>query len=305
MQCRVERDDPRIGWSLEQNRRNVHTLRWSWDSIDNAEAWILLSSDRHHDNVHTDQALELAHLKEAQKRGAAIIDVGDMHCAMQGRWDRRKDASQLRPEYQCNEYLDALVELAADFYSPYAQNFAVVGVGNHETGILRHHETDLTERTCERMSALSGHRVFAGGYSGWVRLVVQWHGSKFERLLHYFHGSGGAAPMSHGTLSVRRLASWLPDPAIICTGHSHHHWVVPLARMRLRKNGDIEQDEQLHIRIGSYKGGTDRHSGWEVERGMAPTPIGACWLRLSGHHSTGQRGGRQNRTLKIDAHRAD
>ena len=305
MSYNIKRTDKRIKWTLHQSRRNVHTLRWNWKSVGEAEAWVLLSSDRHHDNTHTDHNLELKHLKEAQDRGAAIIDVGDQHCAMQGKYDRRKSTTGLRDEYICENYLDALVECAADFYSPYAENFAVIGQGNHETAILKHHETDLTERTCERMSTMSGVKVCGGGYSGWVRLCVQWHGVKFERKLFYYHGSGGASPMSHGTLNVRRMASWLPDADVVVTGHTHSTFYVPIARSRLRRNSDIENDEQHHVNCGTYKDESgDRFGGWAVEKGMPPKPLGAVWLRLFGFHSRGKSQKDQQKQLGIEFVRA-
>lgn len=301
----VKRDDKRINWTLHESGRNVHTLRWNWKSVKEAEAWILLSSDRHHDNKHADQNLEIEHLKEAQKRGAAIIDIGDMHCAMQGKYDRRKSTLGLRDEYVCETYLDALVECAADFYSPYANNFAVIGQGNHETAILKHHETDLTERTCERMSAISGVRVCSGGYSGFVRLCFQWHTQKFERILHYFHGSGGASPMSHGTLNVRRMASWLPDADIVATGHTHSTFYVPISRCRLKKNGEIENDEQHHVNCGTYKDESgDRYGGWSVEKGMPPKPVGAVWLRIVGYHKAQKYANSTQKQLRFEFIRA-
>ena len=44
---------------------------------------------------------------------------------------------------------------------------------------------------------------------------------------------------------------------------------------------EVVIDEQLHVRIGTYK---DEHGdgfgGWSVERGMAPKSKGAVWMRL-------------------------
>ena len=77
----------------------------------------LLSSDRHHDNAHADHCLEMLHLEEAVERDAGILDIGDLFCAMQGKYDRRSDLSQCRPEHREGRYLDSLVETAADFSS--------------------------------------------------------------------------------------------------------------------------------------------------------------------------------------------
>ena len=69
----------------------------------------LLSADRHHDNTYCDHALEKRHLEEAKERGAGIIDIGDLFCAMQGKWDKRASMSQFRPELRVTNYIDTLV----------------------------------------------------------------------------------------------------------------------------------------------------------------------------------------------------
>ena len=248
----------------------------------NFEQWYLLSSDRHHDNAHTDQDLELKHLNQAKERNAGIIDVGDLHCAMQGKWDKRADRSALREEYQVGNYLDRLVECASDFYAPFAENFIVIGKGNHETSITKHHETDLTERTCERMSQIAGVPVHAGGYGGWVKFVFKTTKTQKHAVrLKFWHGSGGGGPVTRGVIRTNRMAVYLPDADIVVTGHTHDTWVVPIARERLSASGEISIDEQTHVKCGTYKDEyADGHSGWHIERGGPPKPLGAMWLRF-------------------------
>jgi hypothetical protein len=96
------------------------------------EWWVLLSSDRHHDNALCNQKAEKLHLEQAKERGAGIIDVGDLFCAMAGKYDPRSDRSQLREEHSRNNYFDRLVDTAAEFYAPYCENFIMMSPGNHE-----------------------------------------------------------------------------------------------------------------------------------------------------------------------------
>ena len=267
--------------TVEQLSRNVHTVTFDLTTIDE-EQWFLLSSDRHHDNAHTDWDLEAKHLKEAVKRRAGIIDIGDMHCAMQGKWDKRADRSSLREQYRQGEYLDSLVKFASEFYAPYAQNFVIVGRGNHETAIVKHHETDITERTCELMSHMSGHKVHAGGYGGWV--ILRAHlGSKKMHVIRckYFHGSGGGGPVTRGVIQTNRMSVFLPDADLVLTGHTHDNWVMPIARERINRTGQIYMDDQTHVRCGTYKDEYgDGFGGWHIERGGPPKPLGAVWLRI-------------------------
>ena len=242
----------------------------------------MLSSDRHHDNAHADWDLENKHLRQAVERQAGIIDIGDMHCAMQGKWDKRADRSALREKYRDGEYLDSLVRYAAEFYAPYAQNFVIVGRGNHETAIVKRHETDLTERTCELMSHMSGEKVHAGGYGGWIILRAHLGSKKMHVIrIKYFHGSGGGGPVTRGVIQTNRMSVFLPDADLVVTGHTHDNWVLPIARERVNRSGKIYMDEQTHVRCGTYKDEYgDGFGGWHIERGGPPKPLGAVWLRI-------------------------
>ena len=279
----------KIRHTIKQLHRNVHAVTFDLTNV-SQEQWFLLSSDRHHDNAHTDWDLEIKHLNKAVERQAGIIDIGDMHCAMQGKWDKRADRSALREEYRQGEYLDSLVKLSSEFYAPYAENFVIVGRGNHETSITKHHETDLTERTCELMSHMSGHKVHAGGYGGWIILRAHLGSKKTHVIrLKYFHGSGGGGPVTRGVIQTNRMSVFLPDADLVVTGHTHDNWVMPIARERINRNGQIYMDDQTHVRCGTYKDEYgDGFGGWHIERGGPPKPLGAVWMRIwqEGHDKT-------------------
>ena len=75
----------------------------------------------------------------------------------------------------------------------------------------------------------------------------------------------------------------MPDANIVCSGHIHEEWVVPIQRIRVSQAGTVYQDEQTHIQIPSYKDSyKDGYSygEWAIERGMAPKPVGAIWLKV-------------------------
>mgnify|MGYP003313027921 FL=1 len=250
------------------------------------EQWVLLTSDRHWDNPKSDHALQKKHLDEALERNAIIIDAGDLYCAMQGKYDPRSSKSDLRPEHQVSNYLDALIKTGADFFAPYAKNFAMVAAGNHEASIKKRHETDLTERFCSTMNYISGETVYNGGYSGFVRFklidIIQGKQKNLGRnvTLHYSHGYGGGGPVTKGVIQTNRKATYLPDADIVISGHVHESWQIELMRVRVGRT-KIYHDTQTHICLPTYKEefGTG-FGGWHVERGAPPKPIGAVWLRF-------------------------
>ena len=84
---------------IERIHRNVHFINHRFAST-SEDFWVLLTSDRHHDNPHCNQELEKKHLDQAVEREAVIIDYGDLFCAMQGKYDRRHSKDDIRPEHQ-------------------------------------------------------------------------------------------------------------------------------------------------------------------------------------------------------------
>jgi hypothetical protein len=269
-----------VPWSIERHSTNTFTINYP-DVKPGWEAWLLLRSDVHHDNPKCDWKLEKKHLDMAKERNAAVIDNGDLFCAMQGKWDKRSSKDSIRPEHQGGGYLDLLVDTAVEFYEPYAKQFAVLGLGNHETAIHKAHETCLTGHLVRALNKL-GSPVMKSGYSGWVRFQFDSPGNNASPiLLHHYHGSGGGGPVTRGVIDTSRITNYTPDPDIVLTGHTHDEWTVTIPRQRITDRMRVYRDEQLHIRPPGYKDAwADGAGGFEVERRHGPKATGAAWVRL-------------------------
>ena len=283
----VEKLKPGTTKVIKKNR-NVLFVKHQLKSTSYDDSfWVLLSSDRHHDNPKSDNAMELRHLKQAKERNAVIFDGGDLFCAMQGKYDPRGTKKDVKPEHMKGDYLDALVKTAAKFYGPYAKNFAQISPGNHETNIQKRHETNLTERLVTMLNDRHGSNINVGGYTGWVKFQILLHGQVHTTNMWYHHGYGGDAPVTKGVIQTNRQAVYLPDAHIVATGHTHNEWQFPLPRIRLSNKGNVYHDEQLHLKLPSYKEEYgDGYGGWHVERGAPPKPVGAMWLRFSCRKTT-------------------
>lgn len=269
-------------WKSEQLSRNVIQLKVKGSRRTEWEQWFLLSGDRHWDNPKSDHDLQKDHLDEAVKRNAGVIDIGDLFCAMQGKYDKRSSKSDLRPEHQCDSYLDALVSTAADFFAPWADRLIVLGVGNHEEAIRKRHETHLTERLVSILNDRTGSSVVCGGYGGWIRFLFDWgNGPTSVVNLNYSHGYGGGGPVTKGVIQTNRRAVYLPDAHMVVSGHIHERWTLDLERVRLTSAGKLVLDTQTHVVVPTYKEEYgDGYGGWHVERGAPPKPTGAAWLRF-------------------------
>lgn len=264
-----------------QTSKNVTSLYF--DVAAGWEQWILLMSDNHHDSPHCNRDLELQHLQQAQRTGALIFLLGDLFDAMQGRYDPRRAYSDLREEYRCENYFDALINDFADFYAPYAPQMVLMARGNHESAALKNNNTDLIDRLVRELNQRTGARIQPGGYGGWVRFMFTHSGGipNGSLKMKYFHGAGGEAPVTRGVIQTNRQAVYLPDADIVVNGHNHNSYYVPITRERISNKGVLFMDTQHHIRIPGYKQDyRDGSGGWEVERGGVPKPIGCAWVHL-------------------------
>jgi hypothetical protein len=238
------------------------------------EGWMLLQTDEHWDNKECDLKMLRQHHEQAVEKNAPILKFGDTYCAMQGKWDRRADQNQLREEHRGNCYLDKLVDTAGDWYAPYAKQIALITPGNHETSIVQHHQTDLTERLAERLRQESGSSIHVGGYWGYVR--IQFEANKtVSKTLHYHHGYGGGGEVTRGFIDNNRTRGQY-DADIYISGHIHRRNMDENIMTRLQGNKIIRQ-EQLFLRGATYK---REVNGWHAERGRSARPIGAWWLRF-------------------------
>lgn len=269
-----------LKWTLEEKSRNVHYLRAAGNIKSGWEAWVLWMSDEHWDHPKCRLDLLKQHHNEARERGAAIIKVGDTFCAMQGKGDPRGDKNSVRPEHQAGNYLDKLVSTAADWYLPWKENIAVIGLGNHETSVFKHHETCLIERLCERLQDRGGI-TRKGGYGGYVRCMFTSNGSRRSSYTTYYnHGSGGGGPVTKGAIDFNRMAEWVVADALV-SGHVHWKMSVPVNRMILNDAGRVQVNEMQYIRSGTYKDEfEDGCASWHVEKGRGPRPLGGWWQRF-------------------------
>ena len=262
--------------------RNVHTVRFG-HVVSGWEQWVMVASDIHIDNKKCHRELFKKHLELAKERNALIFVFGDLFCAMQGKYDPRKNMEDIRIEDVHVNYLDKIVEHAAEFLAPYAKQIVVLGYGNHETSILDRHNISLLDRLVTLLNQAGGD-VKVGGFGGWVRFMAGVRGSNGGESikLRYFHGSGaGSAPVTRGVIDTSRQAVYLDGADIVCNGHNHEAYHVPITTESLTPHGQQRRGIMHFLRTPGYKDDWNKGaSGWSVERGQPPKPMGCAWINL-------------------------
>lgn len=284
-----------MSWSIRRSDKNCHILSLLNDKRIESNK-ILLLADVHWDNSHCDLNKLKADMDEALKNKAPIFIFGDFFCAMQGKWDHRSSQDALRPEHRGGNYLDLLVQSAANWLEPYKENLALISPGNHETSIQKRHETNLTERLIAILRN-SGSKVEAGSYWGFVKISIQWKSKTLGIIdLHYSHGYGGGGEITRGLIDWSRTrGQYIAD--VYVAGHIHRRNMDENIITEITSAGRIQQVKQLFLRCGTYK---DEHqpNGWHVEKGRAGRPLGGWWLNIDIHSP---RGAESNPTVNYTA----
>ena len=274
----------------EKISRNVCKFNFLWEkgmSTVEREIKIAMLSDIHWDNPHCDRVLLKAHLDYCLEQNIPIHVNGDFFCLMQGRGDPRRSKADVRPEHANKaNYIDAVIKDAVEWFKPYAPVLKLVSYGNHETGIIKHQETDPLQRFVDLFNYETNAGVIIGGYGGWIWVDVHLNQtSKKTFKIKYFHGSGGGGIVTKGAINLTRALETYEGFDVFTIGHIHENWCrndVRETLLTLNKfNGEIKQKE-LHLMVtGTYKDEyEDGYMGFHIEKGRPPKLTGGRILTV-------------------------
>lgn len=237
-----------------------------------SEQWFLLTSDIHFDSVKCDRKLLKKHLDQMIEKDAYWLDFGDFFDLMQGRDDRRGNKSDLRPEYQRIDYINAVIEDAASFLEPYKHRLLHLTEGNHEADYKSRHEVDPLSMLIYAL----GTKVNRGKYTGWMRFKAT--ASRYvSKIIYYTHGTGGDAPVTKGVIGTARRSDYI-DADLLISGHIHTSFILPRQKLGLNQNGNVQKKDIDHVQLGTYKNSVGSY--WEDKKGFPPPSMGGAWLRL-------------------------
>lgn len=255
--------------------RNVH--RWDFPM---GKHKFLLLSDLHWDNPHCNRELLREHLELARANDIPVFLNGDTFCLMMGKFDPRRSKNNIRPEHNVNDYIDAVIRDAVEWFEPYKDVIKLIGYGNHETSIIRNLETDPLRRFVDLFNATHGTQVHVGGYGGWIILRV----GDFSYKIKYFHGSGGGGAVTKGVIQNQRSMAMIQGMDCVWMGHVHESYAMYHTIECLDRLYNVKLKNILHIRTPSYKEEYDGgYMDFHVERGRPPKPLGGYCLTLEGN----------------------
>ena len=262
----------------EKYQGNYHRFTVACANKENIKLFVC--SDVHFDNVKCNRKLFFEHMDKALEQNALICITGDFFCLMQGKYDPRSNKSAIRPEHSGDNYLDLVINDAAEKMKKYAKNILLISKGNHETSVSGRCETSIMDRFVERLNLISDSNVQVGQYTGYYTICFDYNDSRKSLDVGYSHGNWGGV-ITKGTLSVVRYASIMPDCDLMFSGHTHDGWIVTHPRLRRNHvNKRVEIKNQWHIKTGTYKEEFASGKGWAVERIAMPKYLGGCFVDI-------------------------
>ena len=266
---------------IKEINKNIHNIY-----IIGTKADIAVLSDIHWDNPKCDWGLLKKHLDYCVKEDIPIVITGDFFCLMQGRGDKRSNKSDIRPEHNNAKYLDSIVDTAVEWWTPYAQQIALISYGNHETAIIKWQETDILDRFIKSINLKTGSNIQKGGYGGWLIYTLEITNRKTSAFRHkYFHGSGGGGIVTKGAINLTRALETYENMDLFTMGHIHENSARNDVRESLEYVNGVYRmkHKKIHLCItGTYKEEyEDGTKGWHVERGAPPKPIGGRIVTFS------------------------
>ena len=274
--------------NLKKISRNLHELYLEDEEKQgNSGSYeIAMLSDLHWDNPHCNRELLKDHLDYCLENNIPVMLNGDTFCLMEGKGDPRR-SKNIRPEHSNTRYLDSIVETAVDWFSPYAHILTVIGYGNHETGIIKHQETDLLRRFVDLLNYKEKSNVQVGGYGGWLNVKVRCRRTSYvSYLIKYYHGSGGGGVVTKGAINLTRAMQMYEGMDCFTMGHIHENSSRDDVRdtiTRHARTGLKIIQKNIHLmHTGTYKDEyEDGYEGFRVERGRPPKICGGRLLKLS------------------------
>jgi hypothetical protein len=213
-----------------------------------------LCSDLHIGSDKLDKKRLISDLELFKKNNAKIFINGDILDHILQSDKRRYSASS--DKYQQTAQINLALNEAEKLLKPYADNIVGIGVGNHETEVIKRHSIDTTSmliRDINKLKSKDAEPCYHMGYEGFVRIAAKHTsgGACHCYDIFYNHGQGGSAEVTKGMIDLNRYQSRRAD--LIWLGHKHQSLSVFLDKdIYITPNNYIKSREKRGVITGAY-----------------------------------------------------
>lgn len=198
----------------------MKSITYNFDYSKQKEFKFSLFSDLHGDAKHCQKDKLIKNLKWAYDNTEGILLNGDIYsCLLPKDFKRFTLASALAVRDDILDYIEDYV--FDEVLKPFADKIIFIGMGNHESSVLKFHGTNPLN-TLRRQIKTAGGKCVMGDYQNIIRLHFS-HGEN-GRVRCYdiwaCHGMGAGAKRSRGALEWDIVYSRF-DARLYWMGHNH------------------------------------------------------------------------------------
>lgn len=256
--------------------------------------YFLLASDLHIGHPYWDEKRFKKDFEFAKKHNAMIFINGDTCDGILNKDMKRFTAASAKKMRARDNPINQYREMIVEELKPYVNHIALIGVGNHETKLMKYNGFDIIEAVIDDLNILRKPElkpIVHGGYTGFIRFIFKYcsenskHHSRMYTI-YYNHGQGGAAPVTHGAIDLDRRQHIQAD--VIWMGHKHKKTIIELpSKISLDRLGKIREQETKGIITGCYITNIHQYDiseGYEIDFGeesqVRPQARGGVILKI-------------------------
>jgi len=245
---------------------------------------IYLISDLHLGAEATDEKRIIKELDHAVKKNARININGDVFDGILPKDYLRYMPATIRKSLRGrDDLINATIDYGYNFILPYAKNIDVIGEGNHENAIRKHHNVDMLKLLIARLNQNEGVNIKQGGYCGFIvyRFCanVKRTGGTERYVIYYKHGTSSRAPVTKGVIDFNREAEVIDGADVIWLAHNHEVNNLSATVMSVNSHGTVKFRKRRYVRTGGYFFYT--MDSYAQAKGLRPLPHGGAMIKLN------------------------
>lgn len=216
---------------------------------------VFLMSDLHVGAPNVDYKLIERELSDAVLRKDRIVLNGDVADLILSKDAKRYEPSALHKRLQGrNDVVNAALDWCEELLAPAASYIDVIGNGNHEQSITKHHSFDFTTELVKRLRRNKNCNAVYGGYSGFVQYAARRQEEVKDSkafTLFYWHGGGhGSTPSSCASEFDRK--SFVEGADVVWFAHKHLRMAYETEKLVAPHLDPTLGRRQWNVRTGSY-----------------------------------------------------
>ena len=205
-------------------------------------------------------------LQKCKDNEAKVIINGDTMDLILLQDLKRASASRIKPtDGQINQFIDE----AVDILLPYVSILCIIGMGNHETSMIKHHGVNVLSWLIDKLNREKRNgKIQEGHYQNFVRVnfLDPKRGYKLggRYTMYMSHGQGNtSAPVTKGLIDFNRIAV-ANEADLYLMGHKHNHVVTTMPCASVSEDDRIEVKNRIAVQTPSYtyQINSDKDNAW-------------------------------------------